>query len=156
MIKPKFFGTIQNGKFIHHDPDIFSDYVRKFVDGKQMELTIGPKVNRRSSGAPGEMANFNGYYWAVIVRIISDTIGELDDNLTHSMLQMLFNKKGIELVNPETGQKENMEIPRGTKDLTSGEFAEYCSRIRIWAAIPGNLCEKGCYIPSPHEADYDN
>ena len=155
MIKPKFYGTAQGGKFIHSDPDLFDNYMRKFDDGKELEITIGPKFKRRTSGLPGEETNFNGYYWAVIIRIISDTMGELDDNVTHNLLQMIFNKKGIEVTDPGTGQKIRVEVPVGTKDLSGAEFADYCSKIRMWAAIPGNLTEGGCFIPEPNEADYE-
>jgi hypothetical protein len=155
MIKPKFYGTVNNGKFIHSDPALFEGYIRKFDEGKELEITVAPKKKRRTSGGPGELTNFNGYYWSVIIRMVSDVMGELDDNATHNILQMIFNKKGIEVFDPGTKQKINIEVPRGTKNLTGGEFAEYCSKIRMWASIPGNLTTDGLYIPEPGEADYD-
>lgn len=155
MIRPKFYGTISNGKIVHADPEAFEKYIRNFQEGKEVEITVGPKYKRRTQGAPGEPTNFNGYYWGVIIRIISDVMGELDDNVTHGLLQMIFNKKGVEICNPETKLLENIEIPRGTKYLSGGDFAEYCMKIRTWAAIPGNLTESGVYIPEPHEAEYE-
>lgn len=154
MIKPKFFGTVKAGRFVANEPDSLRGYLLKFED-LDVEITIEKKHKRRSSGLPGESGNLNGYYWAVVVRIVSDTMGELDDNATHAMLQMLFNKKGVQVLDPITKQKINLQLPKGTKDLSSAEFAEYCSRIRTWASIPGNLCERGAYIPEPHEATYD-
>ncbi len=153
-IKPKFFGVIQKGKFIHDDPSKFYEYLANFQDGQEMEFTIGKKYKRRTSGLPGEETNFNGYYWAVIIRIISDTMGELDDDATHALLQMIFNKKAVTVTDPETKQKINQEIPAGTSNLSGGEFAEYCSKIRMWAAIPGNLTVGGIYIPEPYETEY--
>lgn len=153
-IHPKFFGKIQNRQFVHDDPELFGNFLAKFDKGKEMEMTMRPRYRRRTQGAPGEATNFNGYYWAVVVRIISDTMGEIDDNETHMLLQMLFNKKGVTVADPETKQRRNYEIPRGTKDLNGGEFAEYCSKIRMWASMPGNLAEKGVYIPEPNEAEY--
>jgi hypothetical protein len=155
MLKPKFYGTIQDGKFVHQDPILFSNYLRKWDDGKEMELTIAPKFKRRTQGLPGEETNFNGYYWAVIIRIISDTMGEVDDNVTHALLQQLFNKKGVKVKDPNTKQEINVEVPRGTKDLSGAEFAEYCSKIRMWASIPGNLTETGIFIPEPNEMEYE-
>lgn len=157
MIKPKFYGIAKNGQFILDPRELenFRRYMLAFKEGQEMEMTVARKYKRRTSGQPGEETNFNGYYWAVVVRIISDTMGELDDNVTHSLLQTLFNKKGISVIDPETKKRISVEIPRGTRDLSGGEFADYCSRIRIWAAIPGNLCEGGCYIPDPNEADYE-
>jgi len=155
MIKPKFFGTITNGKFIHDDPDKFREYLQTFKEGQNVEVTIAPKYKRRTTGQPGEKSNFNGYYWAVIVRIISDTMGEIDDNVTHGLLQTLFNKKGVRIADPKTGEIINIEIPRGTKYLSGAEFAEYCSKIRTWASITDNLCENGVFIPEPNECEYE-
>jgi len=153
-IRPKFYGTISSGKFVHRLPELFNRYIRKFKDGQEIEITIGPKYKKRTQGDPGEETNFNGYYWAVIIRIVSDTMGEIDDNVTHGLLQMLFNKRGARVFDPETKKGIYVEMPRGTKHLSGAEFADYCSKIRMWAAIPDNLCEKGCFIPEPNEADY--
>lgn len=155
MIKPKFFGVIHNGKFFHKEPAMFTNYIEKF-EGRDMEMTVSPKYKRRTQGDPGEETNFNGYYWAVIIRIVADTIGDEDDNAVHNMLQMLFNKKAFTTMDPETKQRINIEVPRGTKNLSGGEFADYCSKIRMWAAMPGNLSERGCYIPEPNEIEYDD
>lgn len=154
MIKPKFFGVIHNGKFYHKEAAAFANYIQKF-EGRDMEMTISPKYKRRTQGDPGEETNFNGYWWAVIIRIIADAIGEADDNVVHNMLQMLFNKKAYSTIDPETKQRINIEVPRGTKNLSGGEFAEMCSRVRVWASIPGNLCEHGCFIPEPNEVEYE-
>ena len=155
MIRPKFYGKAHGGKFIPRDPETLTGVMAKFQDGKELEMTIGPKYKKRSQGDVGEETNFNGYYWAVPVRIISDVMGELDDKATHTLLQMMFNFKFIEVVNPETGKKEGIKVPKGTSDMSGQEFSEYCSKIRMWAAIPGNITERGVYIPEPHEAEYD-
>jgi hypothetical protein len=42
--------------------------------------------------------------------------------------------------------KDNKEIPLGTNEMTGWEFAEYCSRARMWASQ-----ELEIYIPEPHE-----
>jgi hypothetical protein len=39
---------------------------------------------------------------------------------------------------------------RSTSDLSTIEFEEYCSKIRMWASK-----ELGVYIPSPNEPDLD-
>ncbi len=154
-LKPKFYGTITNGKFIHDDPDKFHEHLQSFKEGQNVEITIAPKYKRRTSGQQGERSNFNGYYWAVIVRIISDTMGEIDDNVTHNLLQQIFNKKGVRVIDPYTKKEINVEVARGTKHLSGAEFAEYCSKIRTWASIPDNLSEHGVFIPEPNECEYD-
>lgn len=155
MIKRKFFGKKSHGRFVLHDRKSYEDYLAKFDEGRELEMTIGAKYKRRTQGAPGEDTNFNGYYWGVVVRIISDEMGEIDDQATHSLLQMLFNKRGITVIDPVTKRARNVEIPKGTSELSGIEFAEYCSKIRIWASMPGNMCEAGCYIPEPHEVVHD-
>lgn len=146
---------MRDGKFKFSDRASYEAYMAKFKDGTEMELTIGPKYKRRTQGAPGEITNFNGYYWGVIVRMISDEVGEPDDNATHYILQMLFNRRGVQVFDPETNAMKNIEIPKGTRDMSGMEFGEYCSKIRMWAAMPGNLCEHGMRIPEPNEADFD-
>ncbi len=136
MIKPKFYGIIKNEQIMQCDPELFAQYLQKFEDGDQIEMTVERRFKRRTSGRPGEETNFNGYYWAVVVRLVSDAMGEIDDNETHMLLQTLFNKKGVTAVDPDTKQKRNYEIPRGTKDLSGAEFAEYCSKIRMDSGTP--------------------
>jgi len=156
MIKPKFLVQVLNGTMVFKDRPAFTNYMRKFEEGQELEITIGPKFRRRTQGdkAAGEETNFNGYYWAVPVRMISDEMGEIDDNVTHNLLQMLFNKRGVQTVDG-TGHHHNVEIPRGTKDLSGAEFAEYCSKIRMWASLPKEQGGLGVYIPEPHEAEYE-
>jgi hypothetical protein len=154
QIKPKFFGKIERGVFRHNDDDAFRKYMAKFGDGQEMEMTVGPKYKRRTSGQPDELTNFNGYYWAVVVRMISDEMGEIDDNYTHNMLQMIFNKRGVTVADPVTKKPVNIEVQAGSKYMSGGEFADYCSKIRTWASIPGNICDAGLYIPEPNETEW--
>jgi len=155
-IKPKFYAKVKNGWIDISDKERIEaeKYLVKF-EGQEVEMVFSRKRKARTQGLPGEETNFNGYYWAVIIRIVSDTMGEIDDEYTHNLLQMIFNKEGKTVMDPQTKKMINVEVVKGTKDMSGAEFAEYCSKIRMWAAIPGNLCEKGCYIPSPHEASYE-
>jgi hypothetical protein len=137
---------------VYNDPDGIKQYLARFDDGEEVEMTIGKRFKARTSGQPGEDTNFNGYYWAVIIKMISDATGELgDDDEIHLLLQMMFNKKGISVIDPKTKVIINVEVPRGTSNLSGAEFADFCSKCRIWAAIPGNVTEHGIYIPEPHE-----
>jgi len=147
MIKQKFYGIIKNGQIIWNDSEYFAQHILKFKDGQEVEMTLEKKHKRRSSGLPGEAANFNGYYWAVVVRIIADEMGEFDQDLVHHWIQ-------LEVGNFQT-MKNGTRVPLGTSKMSSGEFAEYCSRVRMWAATPGNVCDKGCYIPEPNEVEYE-
>jgi hypothetical protein len=153
QIKPKFYGTVEKGTIKARDVQGLRMCLQKF-EGKEVEFTVAPKYKRRTQGDIGEDTNFNGYWWAVIIRIISDEMGEPDDNVTHNLLQMIFNKRGIRSIDPETKKIINVEVPRGTRHLSGGEFADLCSRVRMWAAMPGNLSEKGVFIPEPNEIEY--
>lgn len=141
MIKPKFFGTVHGGRFIVNDQASLDQYLQKFKDDTEMEATYARKYKRRTSGAPGEKTNFNGYYWAVIIRMVSDAMGELDDDYTDNLLQL------------ETGNfretKDGVRVPAGNKEKSGGEFAEYCGKCRIWASQNLQIS-----IPEPNEAEW--
>ena len=145
-IRPKFFGTISNGQFVHHEPAQFQRHLQIFKEGQEMEITIAPKFKRRTSGQPGEETNFNGYYWAVIVRIIADEMGEWDQDYVHNLIQMEVGNFRV--------SKSGIKVPKGTSELSGSEFADYCRRARMWANVPGNVCERGLFLPEPNEVEY--
>jgi hypothetical protein len=147
MFKSKFYAIIKNGQLIQRDPELFGQHLAKFEEGQEVEMTLEKKYKRRSSGLPGEAANFNGYYWAVIVRMIADEMGEFDQDLVHYWIQ-------LEVGNFKT-MRNGARVPKGTNRMSGGEFADYCSRVRMWAATPGNICDKGISIPEPHEVEYE-
>lgn len=142
MIKPKFFGKMKGGELIIDDQEQLDLYLQKFKDDTEMEMTVSRKYKRRTSGQADEATNFNGYWWAVIVRMVSDHMGELDDDYTHNLIQV-----GVGNVREdEYGNK----IPAGTKHKSGGEFAELCSKARMWASKELQL-----NIPEPNEADWN-
>lgn len=141
MIVPKFYGTIKNGKIEHQVPELFQNYVTfNFKDDQEVEITVKKRFRKRSSGAPGEETNFNGYYWAIVVRMIADEIGEIDQEYVHHWIQ-------ISVGNFKT-MPDGQKVPAGTGHMTGGEFAEYCGRVRTWAGNPEGLA---MFIPQPHE-----
>jgi hypothetical protein len=148
MITPKFFATIEQGRIKHADPQAFQTYVvTKFKEGAEVEITIKRKYKRRTSGQPGEETNFNGYYWGVIIPILSDTTGEADTKKLDSALQILVGNKNIIF---------GKEVPKGTSKMSGAEFAEYCGKIRMLAGSTDNpFLDQPIFIPEPHEADYN-
>lgn len=144
MIKPKFFGKILNGELIQDDSESFQKYLATHFEGKEIEMTVGPKYKRRTQGDPGEETNFNGYYWAVVVRMIADEMGEWDQDVVHDYIQMAVGNVRV--------MKNGIKLPAGTKEMSGVEFAEYCSKVRTWANSPDEL---NLYIPEPHECDYE-
>jgi len=151
-ITPKFFASIKDGKLFFNigQRELFNNYITKWPDGKEVELTIKAKYKKRTSGQPDEETNFNGYYWGVIIKIIGDELGyytkeELE--YIHDWLQMKIGNVKI--------MPDKTMVPAGTSNKSGAEFAEYCSKARMFASTPGNICEQGMYIPEPNEAEYE-
>jgi len=149
IIHPKFFGKIVNGRVELHDVDksYYDKYVGSFKEEQEIELTVRNKFKKRTAKQPGETTNQNGYYWAVPIAIISDEMGDFDKDYIHDWLQI---KVGNSKMMPD-----GTVVAKGTSKLSAGEFEEYCSKVRMWCAVPGNMCEQGIYIPEPRECEYD-
>lgn len=82
----------------------------------------------------------NRYYWAVVVKAISEWSGyEVED--VHEFLKLTFNSKI--LLNVQTG--EETKIGASTKHLATEDFLDFLRRCKQWAA------EQGLYIPDPNE-----
>ena len=140
-ITPKFYGTIKNGEVEYRDKGMFRDYLTfNFVEGQDVEVVVRKKFKRRSQGGDYEEANINGYYWAVIVRMFAEEIGEIDPDVVHGWIQVKLGNF-IEV----RGER----IPKKTSEMSGGEFAEMCSKARTLGSLELNL-----YIPEPHEAEW--
>jgi len=149
-IHPKFFGRILNGRATMYptDKEYYDGYVHTFREDQEIEITIKNKFKKRTSKQPDEETNQNGYYWGIPIRIIMDEFGDqFTKQELHDWIQI---KVGNTKVMPD-----GTEIAKGTSEMPAGEFEEYCSKVRMWCAVPGNLCEDGMYIPEPYEAEYD-
>lgn len=148
MIKQIFYGRAAAGKFLHEAPQYFERFMHALEDSdKRLEMTVKVYRKPRSTGQPGETGNQNGYYWAVPVRMIADEIGELDQDLVHEWIQLAVGNFKV--------MPDGHKVPKGTSDMDTSEFEDYCARVRTWAGTPGNICEAGLYIPMPHEAAYE-
>ena len=148
MIKRTFFGVIKADvtphKFLHHDPGAWQSFLNDFEKDREMEIEIRPKYKKRTQGLPDEVTNFNGYYWKFIVAPVADEMGELDHDYVHHMIQIQLGNFVVD----KFGDKHPIE----TKEMSGGEFADMCSKARMWAAIPGNVCEMGMRLREPNEA----
>lgn len=137
-IKAKFYGIARNGRFVPANPERIAEYLRGYQDGQELEIAVSKKYKRRTSGQPDELTNFNGYYHAVIVKMVAEQIGELDLDYVHHWIQM---KAGNTKQMPD-----GTVLPKGTRYLSGGEFAEFCSKARMWANQ-----YLGLIIPEPNE-----
>lgn len=146
-MKVDFFGKAEGGEFVHESPKLFAQHMAQLEEkGKRLVMSIKPFRKPRSTGVDGG-PNQNGYYWAVIVRMVGDEIGEADQEIVHGWIQEAIGNVKV--------MRNGAKIPKGTSDMDTGEFEEFCSRARMWAAAPGNVCEAGLFIPLPNEADYE-
>lgn len=82
---PKCYGTVKDGKLKLHNERIYNLFVGSLT-GK-VELTI-KKVRKTRS------LNQNAYYWAVVLKVISDHTGYDPEDL-HNHFKYYFLKKRI-------------------------------------------------------------
>ncbi len=150
---PKFFGKLELGKFLFNqgEREKLNDYLKKYPEGKELEMTVKAKYKKRTSGQLDEETNFNGYYWGVIVDMIGKELGYF----TKEELETIHDWIQINVGNVKIMPNKDV-VPAGTSLMSGGQFAEYTSKARMWASQPGNVCEMGMYIPEPNEADFDS
>lgn len=142
-INPKWRARVTAGKVRIEDQARFLVYVGR-MEGKEVDVTVAPRRKVRSTGQLNESGNQNGYYWAVVVAMVSDAMGITDDE-AHEFLKWQFNRRGV-----ERGGKR-WEIPGSTSSLSTAEFADYLEKIRMWAAGSDALSLR---IPEPNEAEW--
>jgi hypothetical protein len=123
-------GYITKDQFFELDKyNEFLIWLGTLTPGMKIDLIIKKHGEHCSS-------NQRGYYWGVIVKMISDYTGHEPDEI-HDTLKFKFLKerdvKGIEYV-------------KSTESLTTGEREEYHEQCRKWALIV-----LGIQIPLPRE-----
>lgn len=117
-----------DGKLAWRNEDYLNVNLPKF-EGTQGVLTIKPKWNKRS-------LNQNRYFW-LCLEVISEYTGHTPEEL-HVIYKGLYcPKKEVKL-----GNKRYM-IPKGTSELTKGQFVELMLDI---SADAGSL---GITLPDP-------
>ena len=114
---PKFPAVVLQGRIELHDKKSFREYMQK-LEGQQVDLTVKKWKDQRS-------VQQNCYYWAVVVKIISDDTGN-DPETVHEFLKAKF------LPKCETIIKDEKQILAGcTHDLNKDNFfADYVDPIR--------------------------
>ena len=143
MVKPKFLGKILKGVLVYNDNKRLKKYLQTFKDEQVVEIVISRKFKRRTSGQIWEDTNFNGYYWGVIFKILSEELGYLTENerkQLHDWIQM--NAGNV------AHMKDGKEVARGTKLMSGKEFSDFCSKVRIWSSRDLEI-----WLPEPNEVD---
>lgn len=133
------FGTearTEKGKCIMEDADLFKDGI-KALEGKRYRIRVEEIGKVRSTPQ-------NAYYWAVVVKMVGNKIGERDQLAVHHMLKTMFNYRVF------VGKEDQeIRIPDTTTELTTTGFSEYIEKIREWASSFLEL-----NIPDPVRAGY--
>lgn len=125
---------INRGKIVIDDPkqkNIYETFLEE-MDGIECVLRLEKWYRGRTNKQ-------NRYYWGVIISILNNELAGADDpNDIHEYLKDQFIPK-IDFL----GSK----ISKGTSRMTTMEFEEYASKIRMWASRDWHV-----FIPEPNEA----
>lgn len=134
---PKHAATITHGALKLQNPDMFkmwltNIYARrpKGTSEVAVEVVVKRPVKQRSD-------NENRYYWGVVIKMISQSTGAWPEDV-HNEMRRLFLRIG--------GDK--IPILQSSAELFTGDFEEYLSMVRMWAAA-----ELGLVIPLPNECE---
>lgn len=138
----KHFARVSNGKLLLTNKNAFLDDVRA-LEGETVTISLekGKKRSKKQNRA----------YWGIIIPMLVEEIGGTKDEISYLLReQFLSNKFHIEL----QGKMKEVTVIKGTSELTTAEFEDYCSRIRNWASLPREQGGLELYIPEPNEENY--
>jgi len=131
-IKRILGAKIIGGRLVFDNPDMYREHlisVARMDGDTAVDVTIERHRKKRSNAE-------NSYYWSVPIKILAEHFGYTPEEM-HGALKWLFlrvHRDGM----PDT--------VRNSRDLSTTEFEEYCSNIRIWASN-----DWGVFIPEPNE-----
>lgn len=130
-------GVMTDGKFRPDNVKMFLDETRA-LNGKRVAV-----IFRKFREYKQRSLEENNYYWGVIVKMLADETGN-DPETIHEVIKYKFLVKEFEL----KGRK--FTGAASTAGLSTIEFEDLCSRIRMWASA-----ELSIYLPSPNESPLD-
>lgn len=142
-VHPKFNAKYTKGHTVLDHKEAYDKYcAANFKEGDRITVVVKKYRRIRSTGAPGEPGNQNGYYWGVVLPIISQETGHTVDELDLIYKELYAPKKRYTM-------KDGREvvIPKGGSQMDTLEFFEYVERIRADAG------EMGIVIPDPQKVD---
>ena len=129
---PIFYGIVQNGKLKLDKRDRFDKYLNTLKGRVMLTLQRSTPKTERSTAQ-------NRYYWAVIVKMVSEEMGIIPDD-AHDFMKRLFLKRGVDF------KGKRYEVVGSTTSLDTIKFEEYTSKCREWASVELNLV-----VPLPNE-----
>jgi hypothetical protein len=124
-----------DGKLKVYEQPKFVEFV-KGLPSDNLEMILRRAKSKRS-------AQQNKYYWAVVVKILSEETGNDPEDI-HDFIKLKFNPKFVTVGN------EQALTGGSTTELGTKEFEEKMEEIRAWASI-----EQGIEIPEPNGVEYE-
>ena len=129
-----FRGTVDE----HGKLKLFNDGAFRVIlgrlKGKWVVVTVRDDKPKRSS-------NQNAYYWGVVLKTISDELGNNTNDDVHQHVRWMFLRTEPD---PENGRA--LATVRSTTSLKTDEMEDFLDRVRMWAAS-----DHGIVIPLPNE-----
>lgn len=122
-----FIGISNQGKIEWSDPEGLRQFL--IQNPGEVFVNIGKNKRRKQRSLPE-----NSYYWAVVLKSISDYTGYTIEEV-HDAMRFKFLRTG-----------ERLERVRSTTSLSVSEFEDYLSKIRMFAGQDLNV-----FIPLPNE-----
>jgi hypothetical protein len=128
----RFTGRVEEGKVVFDQPQRWRAAVARHA-GKRIEITLQRFRQQRSLRA-------NAYLWGVVYRTIEEWCGHTAEEL-HDVFKAKF-------LPPREITLPTGELVVGlssTRQLTSEQFSEFVSKVKLFAA------EQGLHVPEPDE-----
>ena len=136
------YDTIIKDEMKLKNPEKFKQFLTalkyKTKDETKIKLTLERDIKPRTSNKEYESSNQNGYFWTVVIPILSEHFGYLP-NETHEALKLKFLR---------TGGSDKLPRINGTSELNKIEWEDLMEKIRIWALTDFNV-----KIPEPNEVE---
>lgn len=125
------------GKLSVYNQQKLNDWRERHA-GKEIVLVVKLKKPNRSTPQ-------NGYYWSVVVPMITEAVNEYGNEWTndetHEFLKSRFNNREVEMKGGVI-----VSLPQSTTSLDKAEFGRYIDEVKQWASVV-----LGLYIPEPNE-----
>ena len=126
---------IKNGKVTFQDRERFDNHLLNY-EGKTVVVTVREQKERRS-------LNLNSYYWAVIVKLLSEETGYNKDEM-HEVLKSMFLRTRYQI------KGVWVDSTKSTTKLSNKEMGEFIEEVKRFASTT-----LGVYIPDPNEVEYE-
>ena len=126
---------VKNGKITFQDREQFDKDLSN-NEGMNVYITIREQKNRRS-------LNLNSYYWAVVVKLVSNETG-YDKEEAHEILKSMFLRTKYQI------KGIWVDGMKSTTKLSNQEMIDYIDEVKRFASS-----SLGLYIPDPNEVEYE-